>query len=75
MIWIGGYFLTGLPDCIPRNFKGWESNLNEDGRRWFSGLRLDLFPGRLEKETTTQMSTMLQLVAFKALIACVPKSL
>ena len=31
----------GLPDCILKSFKGWENNLNEDGRWWFSGLRLD----------------------------------
>jgi len=42
MTLIEGYFLMSLPDCIPRSFWGWESNLNEDGRSWFAGLRLNV---------------------------------
>ncbi|KIM39507.1 hypothetical protein M413DRAFT_29235 [Hebeloma cylindrosporum] len=35
-----GYFLTRLPNCIPRSFDDWETNLNEEGRQWFFELQL-----------------------------------
>jgi len=38
--WIGKYFLTPLPAWIPRSFD-LEKNLNEDGKKWFSELRLN----------------------------------
>jgi hypothetical protein len=38
---IGGYFLTKLPNRIPRSFDDWEINLNEEGKQWFSELRLN----------------------------------
>ena len=38
--WAGNYFLMRLPTPIPWVLD-WEKNLNEDGKKWFSELRLD----------------------------------